>query len=204
VSFTGVSRLKARMLLLQRSIDDASSAREVTVVGTLTKIHYDVGPQKIAVRVGPGNEIDCFYDDSLREQVSNLCAGGIVEVVGIASMDVEGRVKQIDAVTGVEAVSMEPIRIARFELGGQMYKLREALPFNVEFTENVWAYSNDAFGLRGYAEKRDDALRELHEAFDYAYVAFALEQDDLLDEKAQQLKSRLLDLVESVKAKGAA
>lgn len=195
VSLTGRSRLQARALLLMQAIDQAESAREVSLVGTLTKIHYDVSPQKIAVRVSAGNEVDCFYDDALREQVTNLCVGGIVEVVGIASFDLEGRVKQIDSVTGIEAISMEPVRISSFEHGGRVYRLREAVPFNIEFTEGVWAYSNDALGVRGYAFKRDEALRELHEAFDFAFRDIALEDDGALEGKAVELKRQLLALV---------
>ena len=169
--------------------------RETTIVGMLTKIHFDVGPQKIAVRIGPGNEVDCYYDDALRDQVSNLCAGGVVEVAGIASLDVEGRVKQIDTVTGIEAVSMEPVRISSFERGGRTYRLREALPFNVEFSDGVWSYSNESLGIRGYAFRRDEALRELHEAFDFVYRDIAQESDDSLDERAIELKRQLLALV---------
>ena len=195
VQLTGRSRLVARMLLLQGAIADAEPAREATIVGTLTKIHFDVGPQKIAVRVGPGNEVDCFYDDSLREQVSNLCAGGIVEVVGIASFDVEGRIKQIDAVTGIEAVSMEPVRISRFEHGGRTYRLAEAVPFAVEYSEGVWAYSNEALGIRGYAFKRDEALKELHEAFDFVYRDIGLAKEEDLIGKAVDMRRELVRLV---------
>lgn len=204
VRLTGRSRLWARLLLLQGALADAEPAREATVVGTLTKIHYDVGPQKIAVRVGPGNEVDCFYDDSLREQVSNLCAGGIVEVVGIASFDVEGRVKQIDAVTGIEAVSMEPVRISRFEHAGRVYRLVEAVPFGVEYSEGVWAYSNEALGIRGYALKRDEALRELHEAFDFAYRDIGLANEDDLIGRAIDMRREFLRLVQADTAAGGA
>jgi len=203
VQLTGRSRLVARMLLLQGAHAEAESAREVTIVGTLTKIHYDTAPQKIAVRVGPGNELDCFYDDSLREQVSNLCVGGIVEVVGIASFDVEGRVKQIDAVAGIEAVSMEPVRISRFEHGGRPYKLTEAVPFAIEYSEGVWAYSNEALGIRGYALKRDDALKELHEAFDFAYRDIGLANEEELIGKAVDMRRELLRLIPSPAGGGA-
>jgi hypothetical protein len=196
VKLTGATRLQARAMLLQQASDEAESAREATIVGTLTKIHYDVGPQKLAVRVGPGNEVDCFYDDALREQVSNLCAGSIVEVVGIATLDVEGRVKQIDSVTGVEAVSMEPIRMSTFEHAGHRYRLREAVPIAVEFADGVWAYNNDALGIRGFAERREDALRELHEAFDFAYRDIGEADDDKLMGKAVDMKREFQRLVQ--------
>jgi hypothetical protein len=196
VRLTGSSRLVARMLHLQGALAEAESAREVTIVGTLTKIHYDVAPQKIAVRVDPGNEVDCFYDDALREQVTNLCVGGIVEVGGTALFDVEGRVKQIDAVAGIEAVSMEPVRISRFEHGGRTYRLAEAVPFAVEFSEGVWVYSNETLGIRGYAFKRDEALKELHEAFDFAYREIGLANEDEVIGKASDMRRELLRLVQ--------
>lgn len=196
VSLTGESRQRARRMLLQQSIDENESAREATITGTLTKIHFDVGPQKVAVRVGPGNEVDCFYDDSLREQVSNLCAGSTVEVVGNATLDVEGRVKQIDSVMSVEAVSMEPIRMSTFEHAGSRYRLREAVPVSIEFTEGVWAYSYDALGIRGFAERREDALRELHEAFDFAYRDIGLADEDSLIGKAIEMKREFQRLVQ--------
>lgn len=197
IMLSGVTRLKTQSLIYREMSDDRSDLEEARVVGTLTKIHYDVAPQKLSVRVQKGQEIDCYYDESLREQVANLCAGSVVEVVGWATLTNSGRIKQLDAVTGVEAVSMEPIRISRFEHAGRIYQLREAVPFNIEFVEGVWAYSNDALGIRGYAFRRDDALRELHEAFDFAYQDIALEADDALEDKAIELKRQLLALVGS-------
>jgi hypothetical protein len=163
-----------------------------------TKIHYDVAPQMLSVRVPKGKEINCYYDESLREQVANLCAGSIVEVSGWATLSEAGRVRQLDVVTDVEAVSMEPIRISKLEHGGRVYRLRQAFPFTIEFAEGVWAYSNEALGVRAYAFKRDEALRELHEVFDFLYQEIAKEDDSLLDGKAIELKLRILNAVENV------
>jgi hypothetical protein len=90
---------------------------------------------------------------------------------------------------------MEPIRISYFEHAGRRYRLRNAVPFDIEFTEGVWAYSNDTLGIRGYAFNRDDALRELHEAFDFAYRDIAMEADEALVGNAIELKRQLLALV---------
>jgi hypothetical protein len=203
VRLTGSSRLSARQLLLEQAVEVIEPAREARIVGTLTKIHYDIGPQKIAVRVGQANEVDCFYDDSLREQVANLCAGGVVEVAGVASFDIEGRLKQIDAVTGIEAVSMEPVRISRFEHAGRSYALREAVAFSIEYSDGVWAYSNEALGIRGYALKREDALRELHEAFDFAYRDIGMAKESELIGKAIDMRRELLRVVHTAPSGGA-
>jgi hypothetical protein len=195
IKLSASTRTRTQLLIYREMIDERNDLEEARIVGTLTKIHYDVAPQKLSVRVKQGAEIDCYYDESLREQVTNLCAGSIVEVVGWATLTNSGRIKQLDVVTGVEAVSMEPIRMTKFEHANRRYRLREALPFNIEFTEGVWAYSNDALGLRGYAFKRDEALRELNEAFDFVYQDIALEADENLETKAVELKKQLLTLI---------
>ncbi|MEI7687626.1 MAG: hypothetical protein WCL32_21685 [Planctomycetota bacterium] len=197
IRLSAQTRAHTQSLISREMIDDASDLEEARIVGTLTKIHYDVAPQKLSVRVRKGQEIDCYYDESLREQVSNLCAGSIVEVVGWATLARNGRLKQLDIVTGVEAVSMEPIRISRFEHGGRVHQLREAVSFNIEFAEGVWAYSNDALGIRGYAFKRDDALRELNEAFDFAYRDIGLADENSLIGKAIDMRREFQRLVQA-------
>lgn len=196
VKLSAQTRARTQILIYREMIDDTSDMEEARIVGTLTKIHYDVAPQKLSVRVKQGTEIDCYYDESLREQVTNLCAGSIVEVVGWATLTNNGRIKQLDIVTGVEAVSMEPIRMSTFEHANRRYRLREAVPFNIEFIEGVWAYSNDALGIRGYAFKRDEALRELNEAFDFAYQDIGLADEDNLIGKAIEMKREFQRLVQ--------
>ncbi|MGL4514887.1 MAG: hypothetical protein ACRCT8_17510 [Lacipirellulaceae bacterium] len=195
VPLSAETRGRTRRLIEREIAARTSDLEVVRLVGTLTKIHYDVAPQTLSVRVPKGREIACHYDDTLRDQVANLCAGSVVEVVGWATFDRNEQVKQLDVVTGVEAVSMEPIRIAKFEHAGRMYALREAVAFNIEFSEGVWAYSNDLLGIRGYAFKRDDALRELHEAFDFAYRDIGLAKEEALIGDAVEMKRELLRLV---------
>jgi len=195
VRISAQTRAKAQMLIYRELLDERGDVEEARVVGTLTKIHYDVAPQMLSVRVSAGQEVRCYYDESLREQVASLCAGSIVEVVGLAGKSAGGRLKQIDYVKTVDPVSMEPVRITRFEHSGRSYQLREAIAFNVEFAEGVWAYSNDALGIRGFADRRDDALRELHEAFDFGYRDIGLADESALIGKAIDMRREFQRLV---------
>jgi len=195
VRITALTRARTQMLIYRELLDEGSDVEEVQVVGKLTKIHYDTAPQMLSVRVSAGQEVQCYYDESLRDQVASLCAGSIVEVIGLAGKSVNGRLKRIDYVKTVDPVSMEPVRISSFEHGERRYRLREAVPFNIEFAEGVWAYSNDALGIRGYAFKRDDALRELNEAFDFAYRDIGLADEDSLIGKAIDMKREFQRLV---------
>ncbi len=197
VKITALTRASTQMLIYRQLLDEASDVEEARVVGTLTKIHYDVAPQMLAVRVSTGHEVKCYYDESLREQVASLRAGSIVEVVGLAGTSSGGRLKQIDYVKSVDPVSMEPVRISHFEHAGRQYWLREAAPFSIEYADGVWAYSNDALGIRGYAERREEALRELHEAFDFAYRDIARADDSQLIGRAIDMKREFLRLVQT-------
>ena len=196
VGFSG----ETRQLLRRRVVGEVApnyEQRQETLVGVLTKIHVDTAPQLIAVRVSRA-EVDCYFDDSFRDQISNLVAGSVVEVTGLATFDRDGAVKQLDAVVDVEMVSMEPLRVVRFEHDGTWYKLKEPLIVSVEYQDGLWAYQCDAVNLWGYAARREDAVRDLHENFDYLWREFALERDDAFDDKAILIKRKLLGLVENV------
>ncbi len=64
----------------------------------------------------------------------------------------------------------------------------------VEYTDGLWVYRNEALNLWGCGERREDALSDLHANFAYLWQEFAEEEDSVLDSKALALKHRLLDL----------
>ncbi|MCC7147224.1 MAG: hypothetical protein IT443_12330 [Phycisphaeraceae bacterium] len=194
VRFNAETRRLARSLAVP-AVLAPEFAEEATIMGYLTKIHVDVAPAKIAVQVS-NREIECFYNESMRDQIANLLAGSMVEVTGLASLDVEGRVTQLDSITDVETVGMDPLRITRFEHDGRRYKLREPLLVAVEYADGMWVYHDPDVNLWGYGERREDAVHDLHANFDYIYREFAEEQDARLDEKALDIKHRLNQIVE--------
>jgi hypothetical protein len=194
IDFTADTRQHLRSLV-RRERAWVYGAEEESLVGHVTKIHVDTAPQMIAVRIGRQAEIPCYFDDAIREQVMNLVPGSVVEVTGWPVMDPDGRLKQLDSITDVDTVAMEPLRIMRFEHEGRQYRLKAPLTVLVEHSEGTWIYHNEEINLWGYARRRVDAIRELHEAFDYLWQAFAEEEDGVLDEKAQILKGKLLAMV---------
>jgi hypothetical protein len=196
LAFTNKTRTAVRRLVAQ-SVSSFTERDEVTIVGTLTKIHVEVGPPMIAVQVSAGSEIQCFYDLSMRDQIANLLAGSVVEVTGVASLDRDGRVMQLDNVANIEPVSMDPLRLTKFEHEGEWYKLKEPLLVGVEYADGIWCYSNPDVNLWGCAERREDAVRDLAANFAYVWREFALEDDANLDEKARAIKRKLLHIVGS-------
>jgi len=189
--FTPESRRIVRRLT---ALKPSAFIDEATVVGELIKIHLDSGEDKITVRSG-SREIDCFYPDSMRDQVANLLAGSVVEVTGRATVDERGEMRKLSDVIDVDTVSLDPLRITRFEHMGHRYQLTTPVTLNVDYKDGLWVYSNESLNLWGYAERREDALRDLHESFDYIYREIAQAKDDELDGVARKLKASLISLV---------
>jgi len=177
---------------------------EATVVGILTKIHVEVGPPMIAVKVPPGAEIRCYYAQSLRDQIANLMAGSLVEVTGIATRDSTGQVTQLDSIVDIAQVNTAPVRIGRIEHEGTIYRFREPLLLNVDYADGVWVYSNEEINLWGTGKRREDALRDLAENFAYLWKEIAEAPDEALDANARRLKAILLALREGMGAEHAA
>lgn len=109
-------------------------------------------------------------------------------------MDDRGEVRKLTDVTDVDTVSMEPLRISRFEHAGRRHLLATPVTLAVNYTDALWVYSNEALNLWGYGERREDALRDLHESFDYLYREIVEEDDSALDAVARKLKASLLAL----------
>lgn len=196
VEFSSESRQKIRAIAKPTAKAPAFEPEEVTLVGELITIRVNAGENKVTIRANR-REIDCFYSDALRDQVANLIAGSIVEVSGLATLDERGEVSRIHEVIDVSLASVEPIRVARFESQGRVFRLREAVTVDVEYTDGMWLYHHESLNLWGYAARREDALNELHENFAYQFREIAEESEENLDQVAKDLRRRLLDAVAS-------
>lgn len=191
VTFTPEVRRRIRKYSARTLLYDFDE--EVTIVGELVKIHVDTGEDKITVRY-QRRDVDCHYPDAMRDQVSNLIAGSMVEVTGLATFSETNLIKGVRVVE-VEHVSMEPIRIARFQHAASVYDLKSPVAVNVEYSDDMWIYHHEGLNLWGYGPRREDALRELHENFDYNWREIAEEKPERLDSVALQLREKLRSLV---------
>ena len=193
VTFSNATRLKTKLYLLAAEQD--FGAEEATIVGQLIKIHLDAGEDKITVR-SRQRDIDCYYSDALRDQVANLIAGSIVEVSGFATLGEAQQVIKVHQMVTVDSISLEPLRIARFEHAGRRFALATPIAVNIEYTsDGLWVYHHPELNLWGYATRREDALNELHQNFAYQYEQIAEELPQNLDPVAGQLRERLRTLV---------
>lgn len=194
VIFDAFSRQKVRNYIAQYESTYDLTESEI-IVGELIKIQVDAGEDKITVR-SRQQDIDCYYGDSLRDQVANLIAGSLVQVNGYPTLDASQKsILKIHRVLDVEHISMEPLRIARFEYAGRVFALHSPIAVDIEYTDGLWVYHHSELNLWGYAARREDALSNLHEAFAYVYEDIAEESEDHLDSVACELRTKLRRLV---------
>jgi hypothetical protein len=198
LAFTRETRRNIRGLF--RKPKPIQYEEEVVIVGELVKIHVDASPETVTVRV-KGREVDCYYPPWLRDEVTNLLAGSLVEVSGIATFDQHEQVVRIDQVSEIVTVDMEPVRVVRFEHHGTRYNLRKPIAVQLEYVDGLWVYHNEQLNLWGSGERREDAMRDLNENFAFLWREYAEEKDEVLDEMAYTLKQRLVALRKEDSAK---
>jgi hypothetical protein len=191
ITLTGETRQKIRQRISETTAAVYQDREPETLVGVLTKIHVEVGPLKIAVQLSSGVEVDCYYDEGLRDQIINLLAGSTVEVTGVVTRDRNDRIQQIDRILDIDMVGTEPLRMSK--IGGET--LNVPVLFNVEYLDGLWIYRNEELNLWGRGNRREKALEDLKENFDYLWSEIAQEEDERLDKKAIEIKKKLLLLV---------
>jgi hypothetical protein len=188
--FTPETKKQVRNYFIRETVASDFRPDPMSLVGELIKIHVDVGPQKIAIR-RKGRDIDCFYSDAMRDQITNLMAGSMVEVTGDATLDRHGNVIKLDHLLDVSTVSMDSLRISRFEHGGKVYLQREPFVVNVQYEDDLWTYHCPQINLWGCGERREDALKDLHENFAYLWSEIAEESESVLDSQARKIRELL-------------
>ena len=87
-----------------------------------------------------------------------------------------------------------------FKTSARCYLLALPVTIVLDYEDGVWCYSNEALNISGYAEKEEDALRNLHECFDFAYRDIAEADDNELNSKAILLKQHLLSIVADIES----
>lgn len=201
VRLTNATRRAVREMVVREQAPRMTIEAERVVVGQLVQLNVDSDDRKILIRVptpGGGVLVPCFYPTSLRDQVANLVGGSLVEVRGSATLTPSQQLQSISDVYSVEMVDTDPIQLASLVFGGTRYTFSPRASFDVEYVEGLWVYSSDLLNVSGFAASREAALTEVAESLDYAWNEIAQANDAELEDKALELKRRLLAQVKAV------
>lgn len=200
VRLTSATRKAIRDMVVREQAPRMTIEAERVVVGHLVQLNVDSDDRKIVLRVstpGGGVLVPCYYPTSLRDQVANLVGGSLVEVRGSATLTTAQQLQSISDVYSVEMVDTDPIQLASLVYGGTRYSFAPRAAFDVEYVDGLWVYSSDLLNVSGFAPSREAALNGMAESLDYAWHEIAQANDSELEEKALELKRRMLTEVTS-------
>lgn len=115
-------------------------------------------------------------------------------VFGTITRDVSGAPTSIDDVERIEAVDMDPIGVASFDVGNQTISASQEVFASVSFDETDAVFSAEIPSLRlsVHAENRETLVDALHDELALVWKRYAKVEDAKLTPAAQALKARLL------------
>jgi len=172
---------------------DAETIRVVT--GKLFRIEIDTAERHIALEVN-GRRIKCRYPDYLEETISQFVAGSLVEVKGRAVFDSSGNVSEIKEIIEVDEMELAPVTMKRVKDDGRTLEFKDPISVSLDFRNGLWVYEFDPLGILAYADNRKSALRHLREEFFVLWDDIRGCDDEGLTSDAQELKKKLVELVQ--------
>lgn len=140
-----------------------------------------------------GEKIKCYYDPIENPELEDIVYAYIkktVEVTGF--LEEKGRVKSMRVIE-IRGWDLEELTD---EFAG--YKLKKPIPLKVEYDNinYVWCLENEELELYGCGETFEEAMENLKIVFEALIEEYLLESDDVLSEKAIELKRKLSEYVE--------
>jgi hypothetical protein len=178
-------------------LSTSSEAEVRRIVGDLVEIRVKAGSRHIVVRHAL-REIQCLYPSDMEEQVSQLVAGSVVEVVGSVQLNSDGSVKQIDDVYDVSTVNLSPFGIGSFVWQERRFRLVAPATCFPAYRNELWVYECPKYGIVAFSSDRRQALLQLHEEFAFLYDGLVHERNDDLTDDAIDLRNMIEDDVVTV------
>ena len=169
--------------------EDEESAME-TIKGQLVEIRVKAGVRHVVV-MSHQREIECLYPTEMEDVISQLVAGSIVEVEGIAQLNPDRSVKQIDEILDIVTVDLSSFTIESFRWQQQRFVLREAVLCLPSHQDGLWIYECPRYRLHAFAADRAEALSQLNEEFAFLVEGLFNEDDASLTEDAIRLRDLL-------------
>jgi len=179
-------------------LSSSSSEADVQrIVGDLVEIRVKAGSRHIVVRHA-FREILCLYPSDMEEQISQLVAGSVVEVIGSVQLNYDGSVRQVDDVYDVSTVDLSPFNIGSFMWQKRRFKLVAPVSCFPAYRNELWVYECPKYGIVAFSSDRQQAVYQLHEEFAFLYDGLIGELDKNLTEDAIDLRDLIDDDVDAV------
>lgn len=176
----------------ERLLRAPSASGRQAIVGTLMEISFEQRHIKVRHRRSR-RLLTCSYEDAVEASLLEHPREDVI-IFGIMSLNSTGEVEQIDRVDHIEPVDLSPVTISELLHGNECIKARQVLNTVVEFNEDEILYeaSIEELGLATFAETRELLESAISDELSMLWRRYALADDDILTQKAQVLKRRML------------
>ena len=190
------AQVRSRFERIAREDFTATTEEEIRILtGKLFLIEVDTGERHIGLRVN-NRDIRCYYPQEYEDVIRDLIPGSLVEIEGRATLNDSGAVNKIEEILDARSVQLLPLYWTKIIYGNHQYKLRERVTINVDFRDGLWIHECESLGIMGYGPSRSESLNAFRMEFASCWDYVAQEDDANLTLDAQDLKKRLLALVE--------
>jgi hypothetical protein len=177
----------------QRVPKDGEGGEAVqTVSGRLIKI--DFGARKLTLLYPATNrELDCFYDEALEELLLEN-RREMIQVTGRVVLDQDDLPVRIIDVENIAELDLSPFNVSEFQspTGRIVLDPPRTLFPTLDETGQLLCIDCPELGISAFAPTREELLDELADEIETVWREYALERDEMLTEKALELKGRLL------------
>ncbi len=177
---------------------DSSSVTNI-VTGKLVKIDFGARAITLLYPVTQ-RELVCYYDPSIEERLLQN-RRELVQVIGTVVLDDQDNPKQITGVVEILDVDLSPFELSEFRYSG--YRLKFHTPLEIiptlDESQQVFCLEYSELGIDVYASTREELDFLLEAEIDVLWRNYALADDKELTPDAQELKDRLLGIIEEIR-----
>ncbi|WP_461863967.1 hypothetical protein [Thermococcus sp.] len=164
-----------------------------TITGAIVEWKFYSNNRHFEIITPYGERVRCYYNYMERPELEDVIYENTkkpVEVVGFIKE--RGKRKKVEDVLEIKPWK----KVLTEQFAG--YRLKKPIPLEVEYDNfnDVWCLYNNELELYGCGENIEGAERDLEVVFSCLIEEYAKEVDEVLSDKALELKKKLLEYVE--------
>ena len=178
---------------VERLVDEFIKEASDKVIGAIVGLKTHGRKPYFEIISDTGEKIKCYYDpreDPELEMKAYEHFWKPVEVIGLLKQ--KGRKKEVE-----KTIDLQPHAV---KISGEFagYKLQKELTLYPEYdhTTDVWCVENPGLEIYGCGKTLNEALKDAEEVFEALIEEYLLEDEEILNDKAKELRETLLQHVE--------
>lgn len=181
-----------RRSILEAIDPSATRIEPQTVTGQLDAVRFN--ERKLDLYYAPKRrKLECTYSDELEPMLWEN-RRDLIQVRGKVVLDIDGHPQRIDDVEEILELDLSPFRLREFPVGSGAVRLNDPMLLTPYMSEDqqLICLTHEPWDLHVFAPTRSELSQELEVHMRMLWDEYAVEDDDVLDARAIELKQQLL------------